>query len=82
MANVLTPFIPDLYQALDEVSRELVGFVPSVARNSSAARAAVGENVIVPVSTALKSKDCSPAMQVPEPDEFVFDIVAITINIS
>ena len=80
MGNVLTPFIPDLYQALDEVSRELVGFVPSVARNSSAARAAVGENVIVPVSTALQSKDCSPAMQVPEPDDFVLDNVAITIN--
>lgn len=80
MTNVLTPFIPDLYQALDEVSRELVGFVPSVARNSSAARAAVGENVIVPVSTALQSKDCSPAMQVPEPDEFTLDNVAITIN--
>lgn len=80
MANILTPFIPDLYQALDEVSRELVGFVPSVARNSSAARAAVGENVIVPVSTALQSKDCSPAMQVPEPDEFSLDNVAITIN--
>ena len=80
MGNVLTPFIPDLYQALDEVSRELVGFVPSVARNSSAARAAVGENVIVPVSTALQSKDCSPAMQVPEPDEIVLDNVAITIN--
>lgn len=80
MANILTPFIPDLYQALDEVSRELVGFVPSVARNSSAARAAVGENVIVPISTALKSKDCSPAMQVPEPDEFSLDNVAITIN--
>ena len=80
MANILTPFIPDLYQALDEVSRELVGFIPSVARNSSAARAAVGENVIVPISTALKSKDCSPAMQVPEPDEFSLDNVAITIN--
>lgn len=80
MTNVLTPFIPDLYQALDEVSRELVGFVPSVARNSSAARAAVGENVIVPVSTALQSKDCSPAMQVPEPDEFALDNVAIVIN--
>lgn len=80
MANILTPFIPDLYQALDEVSRELVGFVPSVARNSSAARAAVGENVIVPVSTALQSKDCSPAMQVPEPDDFSLDNVAITIN--
>lgn len=80
MTNILTPFIPDLYQALDEVSRELVGFIPSVARNSSAARAAVGENVIVPISTALQSKDCSPAMQVPEPDDFSLDNVAITIN--
>lgn len=80
MANVLTPFIPDLYQALDEVSRELVGFIPSVARNSSAARAAVGENVIVPISTALQSKDCVPSMEVPEPDDFVLDNVAITIN--
>lgn len=80
MANVLTPFIPDLYQALDEISRELVGFVPSVARNSSAARAAVGENVIVPVSTALQSEDCSPAMQVPEPEESTLDNVAIAIN--
>lgn len=80
MANILTPFIPDLYQALDEVSRELVGFIPSVARNSSASRAAVGENVIVPISTALEMKDCSPAMQVPEPDDFKLDNVAITIN--
>lgn len=80
MSNVLTPFIPDLYQALDEVSRELVGFIPSVTRNSSAARAAVGENVIVPISTALQAKDCSPAMQVPEPDTFTLDNAVITIN--
>lgn len=80
MSNILTPFIPDLYQALDEVSRELVGFIPSVARNSSAARAALGENVIVPISTALKAEDCAPAMQTPEPKDFNLDNVAITIN--
>ena len=67
MSNILTNLIPDLYQGLDEVSRELVGFIPSVARNSSAERAAIGENIYVPISTALSSADVVPGMQVPEP---------------
>ena len=43
MANSnLTPLIPTLYESLDIVSRELVGFIPSVALDANAARAAVG----------------------------------------
>lgn len=80
MANILTNLIPALYQNLDEVSRELTGFLPSVARNSSAARAAVGESVIVPVSTAMESDDVTPAMTVPEPEDFTMDNVAIQIT--
>lgn len=80
MANILTNLIPALYQNLDEVSRELTGFLPSVARNSSAARAAVGESVIVPVSTAMESGDVTPAMTVPEPEDFTMDNVAIQIT--
>ena len=80
MANILTNLIPALYQNLDEVSRELTGFLPSVARNSSAVRAALGESVIVPVSTAMESGDVTPSMTVPEPEDFTMDNVAIQIT--
>lgn len=80
MSNILTKLIPDLYQNLDEVSRELTGFLPSVARNSSAVRAALGESVIVPVSTAMVSGNVTPSMTVPEPKDFTMDNVAIQIT--
>jgi len=55
MANTLTNLIPDLFNALDVVSRELVGLIPAVSRDSSIERAAKGETVrsfVAPVSTA------------------------------
>lgn len=80
MGNILTKMIPDLYQALDVVSRELTGFAPSVARNSSAERAAVNEDIIVPVSVPHSLVDVAPAMAVPEPSDFSVDNVAIKIT--
>lgn len=80
MANVLTPFIPMLYESLDKVSRELVGFIPSVARNSSAERAAVGQSIMIDVSTAAVLKDVTPSMQVPEPDDTVLENVEMKIT--
>lgn len=80
MSNTLTKMIPDLYQALDVVSRELVGFVPSVARNSSAERAALNEDVIVPVSVAHSLTDVTPSMTIPTPSDFSVDNVAVKIT--
>lgn len=65
MPNVLTNLIPDAYAALDVVSRELIGFIPSVARDSRADRAAIGQNLrstVTPASTAI---DITPAMALP-----------------
>lgn len=66
MANTLTSLIPDAYAALDVVSRELVGFIPAVARNSTADRLALGEtlrSVVAPANTA--GGDITPAMALP-----------------
>lgn len=80
MANTLTNLIPDLYAGLDVVSRELVGFVPSVFRNASAERAAVGENITYPISPSLTSSNIAPAMTVPEPTDRTIGNGAIQIT--
>lgn len=71
-ANTLTALIPDIYAAMDTVSRELVGFVPSAGRAVSVERAAVGQTVKIPVSTVQTAVDIAPAMQVPEPPDNTF----------
>lgn len=78
--NTLTGLIPDLYQGLDVVSREQTGFIPSVDRNASAARAAVGENVRVPVTQSGTTANISPAMSVPEPTDRTVDYADIVIT--
>lgn len=69
MANTLTGLIPDLHAALNVVSRELVGFVPSSFRNASAARAAVDETVKYHIAPSLATANISPAMTSPEPTD-------------
>lgn len=80
MANVLTPFIPTLFQDLNIVSRELVGFIPSVTRNTSAERAAVNESIQIPISRAQTAFNVTPAMAIPEPSDFTLDSVEMKIT--
>lgn len=71
-ANNLSALIPDIYAAMDVVSRELVGFIPSVGRAVGVERAAVGQSVRIPTSTVQAAVDIAPAMQVPEPPDNTF----------
>jgi hypothetical protein len=64
--NTLTNLIPDAYAALDVVSRELTGFIPTVARDSRADMVAVGQtlrSIVAPVNSS--GADITPAMAIP-----------------
>jgi len=61
--NTLTNLIPDIYAALDQVARELVGFIPSVTRDPGVDRVAVGQNVRIQQTAAnTAGRDTTPAM--------------------
>lgn len=66
MANSLTNLIPDIFAAMDVVSRELVGFIPAVSRDPSADRVTVGQTLRIPQTPAnAAGKDATPAMAFP-----------------
>lgn len=80
MANTLTNLVPDLYEALDVVSRELTGFIPAVNRNSSVERAALNQEVRVPVTQEEAAADNTPGVAAPNTGDTTVDNVAVTIN--
>ncbi|MDY3551412.1 P22 phage major capsid protein family protein [Gemmata sp. JC717] len=80
MPNTLTGLIPTLYQALDVVNRELVGFIPAVSRDSGAERAALNQQILVPVTQAAAAIDNTPAVTVPDAGDQTVGNVAMTIS--
>lgn len=80
MANTLTDLIPDLYEALDVISRELTGFIPAVNRDSNVERAALNESVLVPVTPEETSANNTPGTNAPDTGDATIDNVAVTIS--
>jgi hypothetical protein len=80
MSNTLTQLIPDLYQSLDIVSRELCGFIPSITLDASAERAALNQPIRIPLTPASKGKDVKPG-QLP-PDDGDQDIGNVPLAIT
>lgn len=80
MANTLTGLLPDMYEALDVISREMTGFIPAVSRNSNVERAAIGQNVLVTVTTSAASADNTPGVTAPNTGDAVVDNVQVAIT--
>jgi hypothetical protein len=81
MANTLTNLIPDIYAALDVVSRELVGFIPAVARDPSADRVALNQTLRVEVAPAnAAGGNVTPAMAFPAAADQTIGNKSLTIS--
>lgn len=78
--NTLTAVIPDVYEALDMVSRELTGLIPSVTLAASAERVAKNQNVVVDVAPEITGVDITPAMVAPDPTGLTEGSATITIS--
>lgn len=80
MANTLTSLIPTIYEALDVVSRELVGFIPAATHNASAERAALNQSILVPLTGAQTAADNTPAVTSPDTGDQTVGNVSMTIS--
>lgn len=81
MANTLTGLIPDFTEAMDVISRELVGMIPAVRRDARLDRVAIGQNVTIPVTQeAGASANNTPAVNAPDTGDATVDNVQVAIT--
>lgn len=78
--NVLTNLIPDAYAALDQVSRELVGFTLACTRDTSLERVAVGQLIRSPVVPRQAATDITPGVTPPNDGQQTIGNKTITIT--
>lgn len=78
--NTLTDLTPDLYAALDVVSRELTGFIPAVTLDASVSRAAIGQTVRSFATQAQGARDIVPSNIHPNDGDQTVDNVELTIK--
>ena len=80
MANTITNLFPELYNALDVVSRELVGFIPSVTMDAQYSRASKDQTVRSPVAPAAAAGDLTPAAASPDDGNQTIGNTSTTIS--
>jgi hypothetical protein len=79
MASNFSALTRVIYSGLKPVSRELVGFIPSVDLDASAAIAAKGQTISVPSTVSATLADFTPAATTPEGTSITPGTVDMTI---
>src|SRR5213592_2145554 len=83
MANTLTGLIQTIYQARNKVSRERVGFVRAVEKNSSAEAAALDQTIRISIADAVTSEASNtPAVAPPDTGDVTGSYVDMSISSS
>ena len=80
MANTLTAVLPTLYASMDMVSREIIGAIQAVSRDSRYERAAVGQTVRVPIVPAATGGNITPGSVPPDDGDVTIGSRDITIT--
>ena len=80
MANTLTNLLPVIYEALDVVSRELVGMVPAVGLSASSERAAKDQTITAHIAPAATATDITPGVTPPNDGDQTIGNVQMTIS--
>lgn len=80
MANTLTNLIPEIYESLDVVSRELVGMIPAVTMDAAAERAAKDQTIRTFVAPAATAGDITPAATTPDDGDQTIGNVTLSIT--
>lgn len=80
MANTITGLLPTLYESLDVISREMVGFIPAVSRDTSAERASLNQTIMVPIAPQGTLADNTPAVTSPDTGDQTIGNVTMTIS--
>jgi hypothetical protein len=80
MSNTITDLFPDIYAALDVVSRELTGLIPAVSRDSSVERAAKDQTIRIHQAPASTASDITPAVTPPNDGDQTIGNTTMTIS--
>ncbi|MGK5031452.1 P22 phage major capsid protein family protein [Janthinobacterium sp. MDT1-19] len=76
----LNGLLPTIYNAMEVISREQIGMIPAVSRDSNAERAAINETVRSPSVGPMVAEDLTPGAYAPDTPNQTINYVDMTIQ--